>query len=59
MSGANEGSAAEARYVLVCWPTGFERRFDLVAAERLSLALRRGRGGCLSLGPIPRSKRSL
>src|SRR5215212_1588550 len=27
-------SGAEARYVLVCTPAGFERRFDLMAAEQ-------------------------
>jgi len=27
-------SGAEARYVLVCTPGGFERRFDLMAAEQ-------------------------
>jgi hypothetical protein len=64
MSGASGESAAEARYPLVCTPTGLERRFDLMAAEqagaeRLSLAIRRGRGERLSQGPIPCSKRLL
>jgi hypothetical protein len=34
MSGANGGSASEARYALLHAPAGFEHRFDPTAAER-------------------------